>query len=117
MSISLTEYEKLKKERDELAKDLDNCKEHLRDIKGQVSSFHTRIAKSNLPKWLKYDVENIHDIAMSYYTGIPGASHGFRFAPNPPRYTDFSQIEKADGTADKVIREYEYKWINHGFDE
>lgn len=112
------EYEAMKKERDELEEKLLSYKQHLRSIKERVSSIDRDVAARNLPKWLKESVENLRYYALMTFDYNPHSRTRpwWSAPPKALRLSDFSEAQKADGTADRDILAQMTELVNKGFE-
>jgi len=105
-------YDVLEKELREVEATLFAYQKRMRDIKDSVARLDKEVSEKTLPKWLKNTVEAIRHITLADYN----VSHKRWSEPaRPLRLSDFTEAQRADGTADRDILAQMRELVNKGF--
>lgn len=110
-------YETLEKEYKQLQETLLSYKQHLRSIKAAVYYLDKNVDEKNMPKWLKKDVGHLRYEALKSFDYNPKRTPPcwWDAPPNALRLSNFTEAQKADGTADRDILAQMVELVNKGF--
>ena len=105
-------YDVLEKELREVEATLFAYQKHLRNIKASVTRIDKMVDERNMPKWLKSDMSDLRTEVLYHYD-VSGKR--WERPPKALRLSDFTEAERADGTAERQILEQTTLLVNKGF--